>query len=143
MTQNLLSREILNNLENLLEKKHAIFINQRSFSISTTTDSDKVKVQVLLQSEDQAFYYPVEARMTPDLDEMTANESALFLIDYIDLYFEQFFEEGEELFLPIDWAKHNYDAIDFEIRGQIRNKKVEELADKILETNPKISSEQI
>ena len=64
---------------------------------------------------------------------MTANEAALFLIDYIDTYFEEFLlEEDEELYLPIDWAKHTYEAVEFEVKGQIKNEKLEDMADDLL-----------
>ena len=94
--------------------KYRIAMNQRAFSVKASEDQDKVEVHVLLKNEDDSFYYPVSARIVVDKDEMSNLEAAMFLIDYIDTYFEEFLLEQEEsIYLPIDWAEHQYEGIDF------------------------------
>ena len=41
-------------------------------------------------------------------------------------------DSEENLLLPIDWCKHEYDTVEFEMRGQVLNKKLEKMADEIL-----------
>ena len=95
-------------------------------------DTD-VLVQVLLSNEDESFFYPVDARVKFEVEEMSVNEAALFLIDYIDVYFEEFLlEEDEELYLPIDWKDFEYEAVNFQMKGQIFNKSLENMADELL-----------
>jgi len=139
MNKNLLPQALEVQLEELLNKKHAIFLDKRSFTISASEDESVVTSSVTLRNKDDSFHYPIETRLSYDPAEMTAQQSAVFLIDYIDLYFEQYFEEGEDLLLPIAWAKHNYDAVEFEIRGQIRNKCVEDMADRLLENSTQLN----
>ncbi len=123
-------------LAEAMEKKYAVAIGQRRFSITASQSDEAVEVQVLLASGDESFYYPVEARIKHGAEDLTAGRAAVFLIDYIDLYFEEFLmEEDEELFLPIDWANHEWDTVNFQIRGQILNRKAEALADALLEAD--------
>ena len=116
-----------------MDEKYRIGLNGRSFSIEAKVDEPGVYVQTTLENEDKSFVYPVEARLEYKKEEMTQNKAVLFLVDYIDTYFEEYLlEEDEELYLPIDWAKHTYDAVEFEVRGQIKNEKLEDMADELL-----------
>ena len=116
-----------------MDDKYRIGLNGRSFAVEAKLEGIGVLVKVTLEHPDKTFVYPAEARIDFKKEEMTANEAALFLIDYIDTYFEEFLlEEDEELYLPIDWAKHTYEAVDFEVKGQIKNEKLEDMADDLL-----------
>lgn len=119
-------------LAQCMNQKYAYFIKERAFSINAAVDQEWVVVKVVLANADDSFHYPVEARIKFESEEMAARDAALFLIDYIDLYFEEFLEEGEATYVPIDWTKHQYDASEFEMRGQIFNLKVERMGDDLL-----------
>ena len=93
-----------------------------------------VTVTLTLSNESQSFVYPVEARIDSAKEGLSVRDASLFLIDYIDAYFEDFFADGEELYLPIDWADMTYDANNFQIKGQILNVKAEDLADELLKS---------
>lgn len=112
-----------------MNKKHHAFLDDKTFSIKAMLDGDGVYVCVTLTSPDESFVYPVEARLNCKEEEILPRKAALLLIDYADLYFEDFFAEGQELYLPIDWSGHEYDAVNFELKGQIKNLKVERMAD--------------
>ena len=128
-----LTQEELNELAEAMDDKYRIGLNGRSFAIEAKVEGIGVLVKVTLENSEKTFVYPVEARIDFKKEEMTENKSALFLIDYIDTYFEEFLlEEDEELYLPIDWAKHTYEAVEFEVRGQIKNEKLEDMADELL-----------
>lgn len=115
-----------------MQRKYSGYLNGRTFAISTRLEEPGVAVQVLLHNADDSFHYPVEARILPEEEELSVRKGCLFLIDYIDLYFEEYLTEDEDLFIPIDWANYQYEAVDFQMRGQILNLKVETMADQLL-----------
>lgn len=120
-------------LAETMMKKYRIALKDRSFSIRSSLQGKGVYVTVLLANPEQTYYYPVEGRVMYAEEEMTPRDAALFLIDYIDTYFEEYLlEEDEDLFLPIDWTDHEYEAVDFQMKGQILNRKLESLADEWL-----------
>ncbi len=135
VTKPVLNAEDISKLQNLMETKHKMFLNDRGFKIEARREDAAIYVTVTLSRADRTFYYPVESRMDFIKEDMTQDEAALFLIDYIDLYFEDYFAEEENTFIPIDWANYFYDATDFQMKGQIRNLKLEEMADQILATH--------
>lgn len=132
-----LSQAECNDLADMMQQKYSLYLDGRSFEITAEVQpSEAVFVKVLLRNEDDSFHYPVEARMKYKTEEMSPHAAALFLIDYLDVYFEEYFED-DGLFLPIDWADHAYCGADFQVRGQIFNLKVEKMADELLKKNEK------
>ena len=120
-------------LASVMNTKHAAFLSGRSFSLSAFELEGALYATALLSNGDQTFYYPVETRIDYNAEEMGTREAFMFLVDYMDSYFEEHLTESDELMLPIDWTNHQYDAIDFQIRGQIFNKKIEDMALALLE----------
>ena len=57
---------------------------------------------------------------------------ALLLCEYIGEYFAEYFREGGELYLPIDWADYSWEGVPLQMRGQILNLEAERLADELL-----------
>lgn len=121
-------------LADLLNNKYDNYLLGKLFSVDShfVEDEQGVYVTVTLTNGDQSFYYPVEARMDIDAEDMAKKEAAFFLVDYIDTYFEEYLLEEEDLFLTIDWSPQDYDAVKFQMRGQIRNLKLEKMADDLL-----------
>ena len=123
-------------LASAMNGKYKIALKDRLFSITMSKKEEVVFVKILLSSNDGRFYYPVEGRINHKTEEVSPFEAGVFLADYIDIYFEEFLlEEEEELYLPIDWANHEYEALTFQIRGQIQNKKLDRAADHLLGLN--------
>ena len=123
-------------LSDLMNRKHAAFRDDRSFSIKIWEDCGAVYVTVLFTNQNETFYYPVEARIDCQEAEMEKREAALFLIDYADLYFEDFLEKDCDIYLPIEWSGFEYDAVKFQLRGQIRNRAVDKMAEDLLNGHP-------
>lgn len=121
-------------LADLLNRKYENYLLGKLFSVDSfyVAKEQGVYVQVTLANKDQSFYYPVEARLDTDAEELTAKDAGFFLVDYIDTYFEEYLMEEEDLFLTIDWSPQEYDAVKFQMRGQIRNLKLEKMADDLL-----------
>lgn len=133
----MLTLEEIQTLAEAMNTKYRLARRERLFQISVEKKGKGIYVTVLLANTEQSFYYPVEARILYEAEELSPRNAALFLIDYIDMYFEEFLlEEDESLYIPIDWADHQYDAIDFQIRGQIINKMLENMADELLQQSP-------
>jgi hypothetical protein len=129
----LLTEEECAALAELMQKKYSALLNDRKFSIKVSADVDGVLATVLLKNDDDSYVYPVEARMMNHEEEMTPREALAFLIDYIDLYFEEFFfEEDQMLYIPIDWSNYEYEGVTFQMRGQILNAKADAMADQFL-----------
>ncbi len=128
-----LSAEDCDALAKAMESKYAMALKGRTFKVEAEVKGRGVFVKVILSNQDRSYYYPVEARVLYEKEEMQRGEAALFLIDYIDAYFDDYLtQENEEIYLPIDWADFQYEAIDFQMRGQILNLKLEELAEQLL-----------
>ncbi len=120
-----------------MQSKYAMAIADRRFAIEASQQDRGVYVKILLANQDESFFYPVEARILAEVEELSPRQAALFLIDYIDMYFEEFLmEEDESLYLPIDWSDHEWDAVKFQVRGQILNRKLERMADELLGETP-------
>ena len=130
--KHLLPSETLRQLEKMMNEKYEGFLQKRTFHLSADSEDQQVSVCVTLQNEDESFVYPVQGRLNCETEDMEPDEAALFLIDYIDSYFEDFFDDEEALYLPIEWANYSYDAVDMQLKGQILNLKVERMADDLL-----------
>lgn len=115
----------------MLRRKYAATTQQRYFELDLKQDGTGVYAKVALRDASGSFYYPVEARIAHDDHTMTAREAAVFLIDYIDAYFEEYLRDGET-FLPIDWSDYDADGVVFQMKGQIQNLEAEKLADELL-----------
>jgi hypothetical protein len=128
-----LTQDDCETLARSMESKYAISLKGRTFRIEAEVKGRDVFVKVILANADRSYYYPVEARVLYEKEELQHGEAALFLIDYIDAYFDEYLiQENEEIYLPIDWADFQYEAIDFQMRGQILNLKLEEMAEQLL-----------
>ena len=131
------NQDDLETLAKSMESKYAMALKGRTFRIEAEVKGRGVFVTVILSNADKSYYYPVEARVLYEKEEMQRGEAALFLIDYIDAYFDEYLiQENEEIYLPIDWADFHYEAIDFQMRGQILNLKLEEMAEQLLRDSP-------
>lgn len=122
----------------LLEKKYGAWIGQRFFEVSSVNHADIVTVKVTLRNADKSFFYPIEGRIRFEDQDIKADEARELLLDYIDAYIEEFLTGGEETYLPIDWANYDCEGLELQLRGQILNIKLEELADQLLGENGQI-----
>ena len=90
-------------------------------------------ITLILSNSDQTYYYPVETVLSiKDNFGIDADEARLILLDFIGSYFDEFFTSGRDTFLPIDWCEYKMDKTRFFVRGQVINKKLEDMAEDIL-----------
>jgi len=119
-------------ISGMLEKKYGSWLGQRYFEVSVNMESASVFVTVTLRNADKSFFYPIEGRMLHADQELKASDARDMLLDYIDSYIEEFLTGGEETYLPIDWANYECDGVELQLRGQILNIKLEQLADQLI-----------
>ena len=133
-----LSEEECRFLSSIMNKKYSGKIGDRSFELSSDADENGIYAEVLLRNVSGTFYYPVEGRISTADHEMSVRDASIFLVDYIDCYFEEFLKD--ETYLPIDWSAYECEGVRIELRGQIINRKLEAMADELLNQSSQSSS---
>lgn len=122
----------LANIENMLNLRFARWRKERRFHVEVNAKADVLEVTVLLANPDRSYYYPVEARILPRVQNVHPKQAMSFLVEYLEAYFEEYFAGDEDVYLPIDWTNYDYEGIEFQLRGQVKNLLLESLADKLL-----------
>ena len=135
-----LTKEEEFSLIQILNRKYAVYLNGRFFRLNLSVDTEAAYATVTLLSQDEAFFYPVDARIAHKDQEVDPKNAVLLLLDYIDIYFDEYFREQENTFLPLDWTAYTFEDVELEMKAQVRNKKAESLADQIIagKVDPKI-----
>jgi hypothetical protein len=119
-------------LASLMCEKYTIYLDERTFHIEAKDDGAGVRVKTVLNNKDDSYYYPVEARMMHVKENLEPRKAVLFLINYIDGYFEDYLTEMESTYLLIDWSDVEYEGVDFQIKGQVANRKIDLMADDLI-----------
>ncbi|MEZ4742251.1 MAG: hypothetical protein R3B45_07375 [Bdellovibrionota bacterium] len=132
LNSQVLNEDEISAIEKSLNTKFSLWLKERIFELTTSSLSDAVHVVLTLKNALMTYHYPVEARLMHKEQNVSKKEASLFLIDYIDAYFDEYFREDEQVYLPIDWKDFEYEGISFQIKGQILNSYMEKLADRIL-----------
>lgn len=122
--------DTLERVAGLLDKKYRAFLKAEHFEIEGGRTSDAVQIRTTLAKNDGSVNYPVEAVLPLDPEqESEPDELALLLIDYLDVYWNEYLTGGRETFLPIDWSRHECEGEEFFLRGAVRNLSLEAQAD--------------
>jgi hypothetical protein len=116
-------------LAEMLERKYGSWLGKRYFEVEGHLDGPALYLKVTLKTADRSFVYPIEARMLYADQDMKMDQARDFLLDFIDAYLQEYLSGGEETYLTIDWSSYECDGIELQMRGQILNEKLEELAD--------------
>ena len=133
--ENFVSKLECMELASIMEAKYSSYLDNRTFKIVCKKAELAVEVTITLSNVDESYVYPVETRMNYLEEELKPREAALFLVNYVDSYFEDFLTDGESVLLPIAWKAMSYEGNDFLMKGQILNKRAERWADDILASN--------
>ncbi len=119
-------------LAQLMQRKYAGFLAERYFEVSVSTDPIGVHAKVTLRNKTGAYFYPVEGRIAHVDTDLSPRASGLFLLEYTDAYFDEYFREGGDVYLPIDWAEYESEGVPLQLKGQIFNLVIEKMADELL-----------
>ncbi len=133
MATSFMTQEQTKTISTMLERKYGGNLGERFFEVETQREDKVISIKVTLQNSDKTFYYPVEARISIEDQDLTISEARDLLLDYVDAYFEEFLMNQGEVFLPIDWTTYDCDGIDLQMRGQIVNQKFEDIASALIE----------
>lgn len=128
----IISPEEESKLLHVLHARHASQLKGRRFKISYSYKHPAAETTLLLYSDDESFYYPVEGKILCKANELSPRDGVMLVLDYMAAYFDSFFKEDEQLYLPIEWSEHTFDNYHLMLRGQIRNLKYERMADEIV-----------
>lgn len=125
-------KEILD-LTRILNLKYASYLKDRLFQVDYCAGKSELLASLTLHNTDKSFFYQVEAKASlKDAAEFSSRDAILAMVDYIDIYFDEFFKEEEDVYLPIDWTDMSFENLSFQMRGQVRNLRCEFLADELL-----------
>lgn len=113
-----------------LERKYGTWLGKRYFELDSHLDGAVLYLKITLKTADKSFVYPIEGRMAYTDQDLKIDEARNFLLDFMDSYIEEYLSGGEETYLTIDWSNYDCDGIELQLRGQILNENLEELADK-------------
>lgn len=92
-------------------------------------------ITLIISNEDESYYYPFETMLRGSENEGIDEEKArMALVDFIGTYFEDFFNNNRQTYIPIDWSPYTMDGIKFYAKAQVINKKLEKEADDILKS---------
>lgn len=116
-------------LADVMQRKYASLAGRRQFLIEAKKETRGVYAKVTLRNESGSFFYPVEGRIADIDHDLTPREACLLVLDYIDAYYAEYLREGGDVYLPIDWAEYEVDGIPLQLKGQILNLEVENMAD--------------
>lgn len=120
-------------LASMLSRKYGGQIGSRFFDVESTKDGQVITIRVTLRDSKGTFVYPVEARMNTEDQDLTVTEARDLMLDYIDAYFDEYLNGGEETYLTLDWSNYDCDGFDLQMRGQILNLHLEQLAEDLIE----------
>jgi hypothetical protein len=127
------SDEELFNIKKLLNKKHLVYLENEKFEIESGTSQDQIQIRVSLIKNDNSAYYPIECIFMKETAEgFKESDIAVSMLDYLDVYWANYFLEERNVFIPLDWSKHEFEGITFYMRGFVRNLQLEAHADEFL-----------
>ncbi|MCY4381271.1 MAG: hypothetical protein OXC40_06880 [Proteobacteria bacterium] len=141
LSQNNKKNQIITSLEraiicDVFNRKYAAFLRDRCFDMTYDYDEsrEQLLVTLILSNDDDSFHYPLETMaFLNDNSSHTVKDTANLLLNYLDEYLECYFDEGEDLYLTIDWQEITWHDLTFYVRAQVRNMMLEKSSEKLLE----------
>jgi hypothetical protein len=119
----------------LLNMKYRALLDNEQFQVESGHDDNQVQIKVTLERSDKSVFYPIELihvfEAREEQSQVTPDELAVLMLDYIDVYWQEYLNDGRDVFVPLAWGKHTCEGIDFFIRGFVRNRSLEEQADEL------------
>ncbi len=121
----------------LLNIKYRSMLDNERFIIESGYDAHQVQIKVTLERTDRSVFYPIELLHVRESSEghgqaqPSADELASLMLDYIDVYWQEYLSDGRDVFVPLSWDKHTCEGVEFYLRGFIRNRSLEQQADEL------------
>ena len=118
----------------LMQQRHQSHLNEGEyFEVSGYRSLGEVYTQVILRNVEESLYYPVECQIDLLRSDIEGPLEAMYLLlDFQDYYFSRYLSEDRDVYLAIDWAEYQFEDHVIVARGQIFNRKLEQIADRLL-----------
>lgn len=123
--------EILN-IQSLLNKKHSLYLDDEEFILEIGTSKEQIQLKIALNKKNNNVSYPIECIYLKETAKEEEQDIVLKMIDYLDIYWANYFSEERNVFVPIDWSKHEFEGVSFYVRGFLRNIELENAANEFL-----------
>ena len=114
-----------------LEKNICMHILEFSNGKSGSEYEDCKTLFVQFGKKDENFRKTIYKAKEDNL-EIKTFDARMILLDFIGEYFHDYFAGSRNTFVTIDWSEFSVENIKFYARGQVFNKKLESLADDVL-----------
>ena len=132
---NLISQKEVSDLEKIMNLKYGVYLKNRYFLIKSEDTPNEIIASITLRDENKTFYYEVETKVSKKNLELETKEALFILLDYMDIYFDEYLKGEENVYIPIDWVDYTFENLTFQMRGQVKNLYAESLAETFLENN--------
>ena len=103
------------------------------FKVTGKSEDDSWAINVVFENTDHSLHLPMDvvlvARENPKL---TDDDVRAVLVDFVDYFFDRYFQGAREITLPIDWAEFPFGDYKVHARGWEKNLKLENAADRLL-----------
>ena len=113
-----------------LSSRHGAHLKSERFVVTGRLDGEVVTVVLTMSNSDRSAVYTMETAAQLDDRKNLDHEAALELcLDFLDWYLAEYFKDGRELLLPLDFKPHRFGDHEVQARGQINNEPLEALRD--------------
>jgi hypothetical protein len=103
------------------------------FRVNGQSDKEAWSLQIVFENEDRSRHLPIDVAMVVgDNPKCTDDAARTTLVDFVDYFFDRYFQGAREITLPIDWAEFPFNNRKVRARGWEKNLKLEDAADRIL-----------
>jgi len=124
----------LSKINALMNKKHALSLNDECFSIQAECNEAQIQLCVSLNKDDKSTIYPIECVFMKEEGEKVVDaEITVLMLDYLDVYWTEYFSSDRNVFCTLDWSAHLCEEHRFYVRGFVRHKALEDEANALLE----------
>ena len=120
-------------LTSKLNQKYQSYLTAEWFSLESSFNSTQIQLKTTLNKRDGSWSYPVElVHVREQGDELTVPEIAGLLLDFADVYWNEYLTNERDVYVNLDWTSHKYEEHELFIRGFVRNLGLENQADALL-----------
>lgn len=117
----------------LLHERYSSQLENERFSLHSEENESFLFIMLTLENIAETFSYPMEFAVDFKQEGIaSADEARDLLLDFIGLYLDKYFRSGRELILPLDFTGYEFDGRTVFARGDIKNPKLDRIADEII-----------
>ena len=113
-----------------LSRRHGRMMRDERFTVASRLEEGSVIVTIVLERYDRSFRYELEcASPVPEDETRSVQDTVDLCLDFLDWHLGEYFSEGRETLLPLDWQPHRFGDNEVLAKGDVRNPALDEAAD--------------